>query len=563
MATRKRVAKQADAAKISGIAKEQLGFEALRAGQQEGISAILEGHDVLIVQPTGSGKSAIYQIAGLMIHGATVIVSPLIALQKDQLDSIRNNGLAEAAVVNSAQRVGELREAFEKLEDGSMEFLFLSPEQFANDETRARVIKNKPSLFVIDEAHCISEWGHDFRPDYLKLGAVIDALGHPPVLAMTATASPAVREEIVQRLNMRNAKVIVKGFDRPNISLEVRTFGTEREKLNALIDAVEAEEGTGIVYCATRKNAEEIGGALTDRGVRVAYYHGGMRSKDREQIHNDFMSGEFEVIVATNAFGMGVDKADIRYVFHADISDSLDSYYQEIGRAGRDGQPAKAILFYRPENLSVQKFLKGGGGLEESKVQKVAEIVHREDGPVDLDKLKAETGLSERKLTKAISRLEEQGAIETLPSGELAAAEESPDLGEAARLAVEEQAKRKEFEALRLEKMRTYAELLSCRREYLLNYFSDDFPNACGNCDNCLAPKEQRERVAQSRKEEKAAVSSGPFAAKSRVVHKELGKGVVEGYEGDKIVVLFDGAGRKTLSLAFVQERGLLEQVTV
>ncbi len=533
--------------RIRKLAKDRFGYEQLRPGQEEAVASILDGHDTLVVQPTGSGKSAIYQMAGLLINGPTVIVSPLIALQKDQMDSIQNLDLADAAVVNSAQKTTELRETFEKLEEGQMEFLFLSPEQFANDNTRSKVLKNKPSLFVIDEAHCISEWGHDFRPDYLKLGAVIDTLGHPPVLALTATASPEVREEIVERLHMRDAKVIVSGFDRPNIYLGVQPYPSEREKVDALIDAVEQEPKPGIVYCATRKNVEDITAALVERGVSAVAYHGGMRAKDRNDIQNQFMSaGEPDVIVATNAFGMGVDKADVRFVFHADISDSIDSYYQEVGRAGRDGEPARAILFYRPEDMNIQKFLKGGGLLEEEKVQQVAELIHREDGPVDIEALKQETGLSERKLTKTISRLEEQGAIETLPTGEVAAAEDAPNLTEAAKAAAEEQRRRKEFEAIRIEKMRLYAEIPSCRREYILSYFKDTAPDRCDNCDNCLGIEERPAKA---------------FEPNSRVEHKVLGRGVVEKCQAGNVTVLFDDGKRATLALKFVKENDLLAPV--
>jgi ATP-dependent DNA helicase RecQ len=548
--------------RIRKTARDRLGFEQLREGQQEAIAAVLEGHDTLVVQPTGSGKSAIYQIAGLLINGPTVIVSPLIALQKDQLDSIMSNGLAHAAVVNSAQRTSEVREAFEKLDEGSMEFLFLSPEQFANDETRSRVLTNKPSLFVIDEAHCISEWGHDFRPDYLKLGAVIDALGHPPVLALTATAAPEVRREILERLHMRNARVIVSGFDRPNIYLSVRAFTSDEDKLAALLDAVLEEPKPGIVYCATRKNVELIAAALVERGADTVAYHGGMRAKDRDRIQTAFMAGEHDIIVATNAFGMGVDKPDVRFVFHADISDSLDSYYQEIGRAGRDGENARAVLFYWPDNINIQKFLKGGGELDRAKVEQVAEIVHQEGEPVDMDDLREETGLSERKLAKAINRLAEQGAVETLPDGDIAPAEDAPDLGEAAKAAVEEQRKRKEFEALRLEKMRAYAELASCRRAYLLEYFGDTTQEACGHCDNCCeGSPDERAKVEVSRKVERMN-GTGPFPVNTRVKHKQLGSGIVERYDGDRIIILFDESGRTALSLAFVQEKNLLEPLS-
>jgi ATP-dependent DNA helicase RecQ len=390
-------------------------------------------------------------------------------------------------VVNSVQPAGAVRDTFERLDEGTMEFVFLAPEQFSNDETRERILAAKPSLFVIDEAHCISEWGHDFRPDYLKLGGVIEALGHPPVLAMTATASPMVRDDIMQRLGMRDAHVVVTGIDRPNIWLGVRTFDNEAGKLAALIEAVENEPKPGIVYVATRNNAAAIAQALSERGTRVVHYHGGMRAKEREEIQERFMSGSTDVIIATNAFGMGIDKADVRFVFHADISDSIDSYYQEVGRAGRDGEPARAVLFYRPENMNVHKFLKGGGRLQMAELQQVAEMVHATDGPVAVDELRDKTSLSERKLTKAISRLEEAGAVETLLNGEVTAAETSAPLAEAAQSAVKEQDKRREYERQRLEKMKEYAEVYSCRREYLLLYFGEDAPLRCDNCDICIS----------------------------------------------------------------------------
>jgi ATP-dependent DNA helicase RecQ len=550
---------------ISEVAKRKCGFDSLRPGQQEAIQALLSGADTLVVQPTGSGKSAIYQIAGALLDGPTVVVSPLIALQKDQVESINDQEVGEAAVVNSTLRVGEVKEAFQKLDDGELEFLFLAPEQFHKPETLERVKAAKPSLFVVDEAHCISEWGHDFRPDYLKLGGVIEALGHPVTLGLTATAAPRIRDEIVERLGMRDPEVIVRGFDRPNLWLGARYFENESAKRDALLDEVENAEKPGIVYAATRKHAEEIFQALSDRGVTVAYYHGGMKAKERHQIQDEFMRGEYDAMVATNAFGMGVDKADVRFVFHYDISDSIDSYYQEIGRGGRDGAPARALLFYRPEDLGLQKFFKGGGRLEEDQIKAVAEAVLEQGGPVDPEQLKDKTDLSERKLNKALSRLEEAGALETLPSGEVALAEDPPDLAQAAHQAAEAQAERKDYEQLRIEKMRAYAELRGCRREYLLNYFGDeDVASACGNCDYCQGvAQEPRIRAAgAAKKSEPASVSEnpGPFPLKTRVVHKEWGKGVVESYDAGRIQVLFDEVGRKTLSLDAVLEHNLLER---
>jgi ATP-dependent DNA helicase RecQ len=395
-----------DKARVRKIARERFGYEALRKGQEGAIASVLEGRDTLAVMPTGSGKSAIYQIAGLLMDGPTVVVSPLIALQKDQLDTIEEQEVAPAAVLNSVIPESERREAFEDLHR-DLEFLFLAPEQFNKQETIDRVKQAKPSLFVVDEAHCISEWGHDFRPDYLKLGAVIEALGHPTTLALTATANPSVREEITHRLGMRDPSVIVSGFDRPNIWMGVRTFPDEAAKRGALLAEVEQAEKPGIIYVSSRRNAEEIANELNARGIKAAYYHGGMRAKERGPTQNDFMSGESDVIVATSAFGMGVDKPNVRFVFHHDISDSLDSYYQEIGRAGRDGQPARAILFYRAQNLNIHRFFKGGGKVNAGEIGTVMAALAKHAEPAKPDDLRAETGLSKLKLARAIARLEE------------------------------------------------------------------------------------------------------------------------------------------------------------
>jgi len=293
---------------IAQIARENLGFESLRPGQKEAVTAILDRHDTLVVRPTGSGKSAIYQIAGLLIKGSTVIVSPLIALQKDQVDSIAGQNSAEAVSVNSTQRIAEIRERLARVAQGKIEYIFLAPEQLRKSTTMKNLERANVSLFVVDEAHCISQWGHDFRPDYLRLGHVIEILGHPRVLALTATATPRVREEIIQRLGMRRPKIFVRGFDRPNIHLRVDHFQTGPEKRDALVHRVRWADKPGIIYTGTRKAAEEIVQALAAEQIDALFYHGGMKSKDRHQIQERFMSGGADVIVATNAFGMGVDK---------------------------------------------------------------------------------------------------------------------------------------------------------------------------------------------------------------------------------------------------------------
>ena len=476
----------ATADRILKAAREEFGFESLRPGQAEAIEALLRGNDCLVVMPTGSGKSAIYQIAGSLLTGPILIISPLIALQKDQVDTINEQTEAEAVVVNSTQRAAETRETFEKIEAGESKFIFLAPEQLRKQETRERLEQAGIALFVVDEAHCISEWGHDFRPDYLQLGPVIEGLGHPVVLAMTATASAAVREEISERLRLRKPKVLVHGFDRPNIYLRVDHFEKKEEKLEKLIQRVNWADKPGIVYVATRSNAEEIMRLLAEEGVKALFYHGGLKPIERHEIQEQFMAGEADVIVATNAFGMGIDKADVRFVYHFDVSDSLDSYYQEIGRAGRDGEKAEAVLFFRQEDMGVQKFHSGEGKLNVRDVERVANVIADQEGPVEVEEVTEETNLSERKLTSVIHRLEDVGALEILPTGEVQMTEDA-SVTEVAREAAKEQERRKEMKLERLRQMQEYADISSCRREHLLRYFGDEFSAPCYNCDNCEA----------------------------------------------------------------------------
>lgn len=472
---------------ILEAARKNFGFESLRPGQEDAIRALLARKDALVIMPTGSGKSAIYQIAGSLMDGAVLVISPLIALQKDQVDSINQHPrAAEAVVINSTQTVSETREAFEQINDGDAKYVFLAPEQLRKQETIEALEKAGISLFVIDEAHCISEWGHDFRPDYLQLGPMIERLGHPAVLAMTATASPEVRDEIVHRLGMRKPAIFVQGFDRPNIYLRVDRFEKEDQKLEALVHRVLWSEKPGIVYAGTRKAAEEIMHRLAEEGVNALFYHGGLKASERTEIQERFMSGDAEVIVATNAFGMGIDKSNVRFVYHYDVSESLDAYYQEIGRAGRDGEKAEAVLFFRPEDIGAQSYRATESKLEAEEVERVAEVIADQEGPVEPEEVAEQSHLPERKLTTAIHRLEDVGALEILPSGEVELTEHA-DVDEAARAAAEEQERRREMRKRRLDQMREYADTSACRREHLLRYFGDHFTGPCNNCDNCQA----------------------------------------------------------------------------
>jgi ATP-dependent DNA helicase RecQ len=534
---------------IRRVAREAFGFDRLRPGQEEVVAAVLDGRDALAVMRTGYGKSAIYQIAGLLLDGPTLVISPLIALQREQVEDLDTEATGGAAAVSSAVAEGERREALRDAGRDRLEFLFMTPEQLANPEVLADVRRARPSLMVVDEAHCISEWGHDFRPDYLRLGAVAEEVGRPVVLALTATASPPVRAEIVDRLRMRDPLVEVSGFNRPNIHLSVERHFDESPKRRALLERVAELEKPGIVYAATRATADEIAAAIRDCGLRAASYHAGMPKSERELIQSAFMEDELDLVVATTAFGMGVDKPNVRFVLHHAIADSVDSYYQEIGRAGRDGEPARAILMYRAEDVGLRRFFAGSGQVDGEQIERVADAVRDAGGEIPAAELLERTELSESKLTTALGRLEDVGAVEVRPGGDVAATADLND-GELVEDATALQEDREAFDRSRVDMIRGYAELdRGCRREYMLSYFGEPFEGPCGACDNCDAGLSER------------APADRPFALGARAEHPKWGPGTVQRYESDKVVVLFDSVGYKALALDAVLERGLLAEI--
>ncbi len=519
---------------IEELARERLGFQQLRAGQRRAVEALAGGRDVLAVLPTGAGKSAIYELAGLLRPGPTVVVSPLIALQDDQLAHLRSAGLS-AIVLNSQQSAGARAAALLASCDAST-FIFLSPEQLSNDETRQALRRAQPGLFTVDEAHLISQWGRDFRPDYMRLGAQAEAVGAPLRLALTATAAPPVRQEITRRLGLEDPVEVIGDFDRPRIYLSVQHVRTVPDKERELVRAAREFDGSGIIYAATHASAEAAHRALASAGEAVALYHAGLPPRDRHNAMTAFLDGTARVIAATVAFGMGIDKPDVRWVLHADPPPSLDQYYQEFGRAGRDDGPAQARLIYRYEDFDTARYLTARG-ISGSAVRPVAVALAAGQ----------EVRAGSRQQTAALARLADLGAAAWGPDGEVRWTG-AMSVAAALRASDAETEREGEVERSRLTMMRRYVEHPGCRRSFLLTYFGQDYPGPCANCDN-------------DRADAQAPRTDVPFAVGGRVRSERWGEGTVQRYDGDEVTVLFDEHGYRELYLPVVLERGLLQPV--
>jgi ATP-dependent DNA helicase RecQ len=541
-------------APLQKAAVDVFGWEELHPRQLEAMQALMEGRDVLAVLPTGSGKSAVYQVPTLLLDGPTVIVSPLLALQRDQAHGLREAGAPAAVVVNSQQRAAELRDAWAQLESGEARFVFLSPEQLAKGAVVDRLAALGVTLVVVDEAHCVSSWGHDFRPDYLRLAPAIERLGRPSVVALTATAAPPVQDDIVERLGIDGAARVVASFDRPEIRLEVSLAVTEDDKRAGVLEFVTDAVGRGergLVYTASRAATEECAAALVERGVIALAYHAGMKREERSRVHDAFLDDTVDVVVATSAFGMGIDKPDVRFVVHASLPESLDSYYQQVGRAGRDGDPATARMFYRPEDEHIQNFLTTSKP-PKAALKDVATLLHVADGPLSPAEILRRAKAGRAQAQRALDLLEQAGAA--LPAGTgsrrgLEWSDRSVAVKAAVAVAVGLAEAHQRLTRSRVEMMRGYADTTGCRRQVLLGYFGEQLAEPCGHCDTC-----EKGTAAQEQPDE-----TGPLTTGAEVEHDEWGRGVVMQVEADRLTVLFDTVGYKTVSRAILRPGGLLE----
>jgi ATP-dependent DNA helicase RecQ len=337
------------------VLKEVFGFDSFRPGQEEVIQAVLDGRDTLAIMPTGGGKSLCYQVPALMQESLTVIVSPLISLMKDQVDSLLQSSVAGAATLHSGLSPEKRWEVERKVRSGEIKMLYVAPERLRSLEFVLSLRRSGVGLFVVDEAHCISEWGHNFRPDYLFLPRAVRDLGNPPVLALTATATPRVREDILASLKMRSPEVVVRSFNRPNLTYRVLEAKKKEQKLPLILETIRRSRPPGIVYATTRKECEELAASLCRSGVDAAAYHAGLAPEERSSVQERFMTDELPVVVATVAFGMGVDKPNVRFVIHSSVPGSLPAYLQESGRAGRDGEHSHCVVLYRNADIGRRK----------------------------------------------------------------------------------------------------------------------------------------------------------------------------------------------------------------
>jgi ATP-dependent DNA helicase RecQ len=588
-------------------ARKRFGIRRFRPGQKEILEQVLRGRSVLGLMPTGAGKSLTYQLPAVFLPKPIVVVSPLISLMQDQQE---HAAAAEIAVekIDSTLTRTQAREATDTIDQGAAQLIYVTPERLETPEFLKQLNDaGGISLLVIDEAHCISQWGHDFRPAYLGIGEARKTLGMPPVLALTATATDEVAREILENLRAPDATIVDTGIERTNLHFSVHPTVNTEAKLARVSSLLQQEQGAGIIYTASVRSANELHDRLKERGIPVGHYHGKMPTRERERVQEAFMRGDHRVMIATKAFGLGIDKPDIRFVFHFEFPDSLETYYQEAGRAGRDGLPSRAVLLYRLEDKRIQSYFLAGRypKIEEMRrvleamatprsltatpqesVQAVAphtranEVLQQPEIGADLinaDTIARLSGVGRRRTQVILHLLQDARTIRRSRRGYSLVKKEMPSDDELTQI-LQVYTDRAQHDKDRLADMMHYAETSGCRVQIIRQYFEDEAGEICGRCDNCdqQAAASQRQAntpLAESQSEQEVTrietmhgtiLTTAPetlprpeeeshsFRKGHRIRHKRFGEGLVKDTYGDVALVHFLKGGDKKLKISFL-----------